>query len=161
MDGRSPSLDQVAPWPAGRTERYTDDDRAYRGPNAAGDGSAGKSLTATPTLAACLGYSYSPSRLRLMHRLTDQTARLISSLSDGYRREGELGRGRWHSSSCCRTSAIRTSFRSATCTTAKASCTATSSPTDIVLEDGPAIVADFGIAHATTSCDEEKLTKTG
>jgi eukaryotic-like serine/threonine-protein kinase len=34
-------------------------------------------------------------------------------------------------------------------------------PDNILLEDGQAIVADFGIAHAITPSDEEQLTKTG
>ena len=34
-------------------------------------------------------------------------------------------------------------------------------PDNILLEDGQAIVADFGIAHAITPSDEETLTKTG
>ena len=34
-------------------------------------------------------------------------------------------------------------------------------PDNILLEDGQAIVADFGVAHAVTSAGDEQLTKTG
>ena len=34
-------------------------------------------------------------------------------------------------------------------------------PENILLDDGHAIVADFGIAHAISAMGEEKLTQTG
>jgi hypothetical protein len=104
-----------------------------------------------------------------MHRLTDQTARLIPALSDRYRIEGELGHAEMalvylvHDVRNDRKVALKmlhTSVGAAFgAVPARDPGAVAPQPSRKALR--PTIMAAVGIAHAITSSDDEKPTKMG